>query len=136
MAQLERGTAPPDPTHLGLRPQIWVESVKLARNFPENSLNVTLQKVRKTGERLAGAAAEGGGLNKIEFRLVSHPLGYSAQCFDNRVLILSVFEMYRDGKIGSPAFVIDLQKAPEVAKWWAKELAGLERESHLAPIAT
>jgi hypothetical protein len=63
--------------------------------------------------------------SKLEVRKVPHLLNYSFQVIDNRYVILSLFEMYRDKHASAPAFALDLEKSSELAKFFQKELQGL-----------
>jgi hypothetical protein len=100
------------------------------RLFPEYQSATLREKIERTGERLANALAEAGGpFTRLEVYYFPHPLPYSAQCLDGRVLVLSVFEVFRQERIESPAVVIDLQKSSHVAKYWAKEFEGLVSQS-------
>lgn len=107
-------------------PNDAVVAKTLARLFNEYKPDELTSKVARTGERLASILREAGAAaERLEFYFVPHVLNYSAQCLDDRTLVLSPFEMYRKGKIDSPAIVIDLARSPDVATWWAKERDGL-----------
>jgi len=102
----------------------------IQRLFPEYSPQVIKEKVVRTGERFAKAAKEAGATpERFEFYYVPHVLNYAAQCIDGKLLILSVFEMYRDLKIDSPAVILDLEKSERLKKYWDKEAAGLFKAS-------
>jgi hypothetical protein len=103
---------------------------EIHRLFPEYSEDEIKGKIKRTGERITEALTESGGnKNRIELYYVPHLLNYSAQCIDNRTLILSIFEMYRKKKIDSPCFIIDLTKTEQVQKFWRKEIDGLKEIS-------
>lgn len=104
----------------------------VSRLFPEYTRDEIKGKVERTGQRIMQAVREAGAApERFEFYYVPHVLNYSAQCMDDRTLILSVFEMYRKQKIDSPAFLLDLTKSAPLASYWNKELAGLVKESQL-----
>jgi uncharacterized membrane protein YeaQ/YmgE (transglycosylase-associated protein family) len=96
------------------------------RLFPEYRQEEIKGKIERTGERLAAALADAGGNSgRLEFYHVPHVLNYSIQTIDGKILVLSVFEMFRKRKIDSPAVVVDLQCSTQVVAFWQKELEGL-----------
>lgn len=98
--------------------------------FPEYSEEQVRHKVQMTGERLLAALVDtGGNPNRLEFYYYPKPLMYSAQCFDNRTLVMSFFEMQRRLKIDSPALVTDLTRAKHLFDYWEKEWTGLVEQS-------
>jgi hypothetical protein len=60
--------------------------------------------------------------SKIEVYRLPYLLTYSMQCIDDKILVLSLFEMYRKKPVDSPAFVIHLDEAEHVRKFYKKEL--------------
>ncbi len=103
----------------------------ITRLFPEYDEATLRTKVERTGRRLAQALSESGGpASRLQVYYCSHPLPYSAQCLDGKVLIMSVFEAYRKGQIDSPAILIDLERSEHLARYWSKEIDGLIADSH------
>ena len=107
-------------------PNIEAILVEIQRLFPEYSKELLSQKVMRTGERVADAAKNAGASpERVEFYLVPQLLSYSAQIIDGSKLVLSIFEMSRQLKIDSPAFVIDIGRNRQLADFVKKEIDGL-----------
>jgi len=97
------------------------------RLFPENSAEIIKEKITKTYERFKNALKEAQGeKERVEFYYVPHLLNYSAQCINDKYLVLSFYEMFRnESRIDSPAMIIDLEASKHLDKYWHKELDGL-----------
>lgn len=107
----------------------------IQRLFPEYGKEEIKGKIERTGERLAAALTDAGGNSgRLEFYYVPHVLNYSTQTIDGKVLVLSVFEMYRKRKIDSPAVVVNLQYSTQVVAFWQKEIEGLLASSRRIPL--
>jgi hypothetical protein len=107
----------------------------IQRLFPEYGKEEIKGKIERTGERLAAALTDAGGNSgRLEFYYVPHVLNYSMQTIDGKVLVLSVFEMYRKRKIDSPAVVVNLQYSTQVVAFWQKEIEGLLASSRRIPL--
>jgi hypothetical protein len=91
---------------------------EILRLFPANQAEELKSKIRHTYEPL-------GTTPQVEVYRVPHLLNYSMQCMDGKILVLSLFEMYRQQQVDSPAIVIDLTKEPNLKKFYQKELDGL-----------
>jgi len=100
------------------------------RLFPEYSKQGLREKIVRTGERLRSIAnAAGAASDRVEIWYVPHPLSYSAQIIDERLLVLSFFEMHRQQKIDSPAFIIDISQNKHLRDYIEKEFTGLLKKS-------
>ena len=98
--------------------------------FPESSRERLREKIVKTGERLSAVLRDAGASpSRLEVYYAPRLLSYSGQSRDNEVLVLSVFEMYRQNRIDSPAIVFDLTKSRALSQFWHKEFDGLRGES-------
>jgi predicted nucleotide-binding protein len=105
------------------------------RFFPEYSAHVIKEKIEHTGDRFARTLKDAGGdMNRLEFYYTPHLLNYSAQCIDCELLILSIYEMYRESRIDSPAFILNLDNSDRLKKYWEKEIKGLEKNSELISV--
>lgn len=98
----------------------------IQRQFPEYNRDLIKAKVAHTKERFELVlTAAGATEDRLEVYYVPHVLNYAVQCIDGKKFVLSVFEMFRQHRIDSPAFVIDLDTNPHMLKFWEKELKGL-----------
>ena len=94
--------------------------------FPKNTQEQLSQKIRATYQPLQDLLkAHELPAEKVSVRFLPRPLNYSLQCIDNRILVLSFFEMFRTEQVDSPALVIDLERSPHLQKFYQKELKGL-----------
>jgi len=108
----------------------------VTRLFPEYPESEVKRKILDTAPLLAIPLKEAGAdPARLQIFYVPFPVSYSAQCIDNRALVVGVFEMFRKKKIDSPAFVIDLTQSEAVTRFWHKELDGLLTHGRRAPIA-
>lgn len=71
----------------------------------------------------------GANANRLQFYLSPHFLNYSIQCFDQKILVISVFEMVRGMEVTAPAFIIDLRESRKLKYFLEKEIEGLIAES-------
>lgn len=66
----------------------------VAKLFPDYDRERVREKIERTGERLRKLVHEAGAdASRLEVYYVPRPLSYSAQALDDKVLVLSVFEM-------------------------------------------
>jgi|GEM_PF-3009220 len=103
------------------------ENIKYIHSlFPENSEGYLKEKIHKTYKLLASIAEEAGAKKeRIKFYCSERPLTYSIQRFDNKKAALSVFEMFRQDRIGSPMMLIDLSDSRKISQFLEKEIGGL-----------
>lgn len=103
---------------------------EVQRLFPEYSKENVREKILRTGQRIREAAKNAGASEaRVQFYLVPHLLSYSVQVVDRSQCVLSVFEMSRQLKIDSPAFVIDLARNRHLNDYIAKEIEALTKVS-------
>lgn len=98
--------------------------------FPRNTSAVQLQqRIIATYVPLQQFCKEQGlDHNKVMVYAVPHMLGYALQKVDDKLAIVSIFEMYRALKqLNAPAFVIDLQQDTDMRLFCEKELSGMMR---------
>lgn len=106
----------------------------VARLFPEYPESEIKRKMLDTAQLLSIPLKEAGAdPARLQIFYVPFPISYSAQCIDNRVLVVGIFEMFRKKKIDSPAFVVDLTQSEVVTRFWHKELDGLLGKGRKAP---
>jgi hypothetical protein len=106
---------------------------EVQRLFPEYSKENVREKIMRTGQRIREAAKNAGASEeRVSFYLVPHMLSYSFQVIDKSQCILSIFEMSRNLKIDSPAFVLDLARNRHLDEYFAKETAALLDKSKKA----
>ncbi len=105
-----------------------MENLKLL--FPEYREDQLRSKVIGTRKKIAGAAeAVGASPERVELYYYPYYLNYSAICFDDKILILSLFEFNRIREINSPAIILNLEKSPKIKEFWEKELEKLTKLS-------
>lgn len=98
---------------------------EIQRLFPGNTQEQLKSKIENTYKPLQHYLKkhhlpEG----KVNVHYVPTPLNYSMQCIDNKILVLSFFEMFRQNQVDSPAILIDLDKSPPLKAFYQKELQG------------
>lgn len=98
--------------------------------FPENDESSLANKVKRTVQKLQ-IICQSAGVNesRLEVYLYPKPLTYSLQLFDSKNAVLSVFEMFRQGRVVSPVFLMNLSKSENTQKFIDKELNGLITKS-------
>ena len=75
----------------------------------------------------------GASQSRVELYYYPYYLNYSAICFDDKILVLSLFEFKRLKEIRSPAIIINLEKSSKINEMWKNDLETLERLSkHVA----
>ncbi len=99
---------------------------EIERLFPKHSGIRLREKIRDTHLPLQEAVhtlrlPE----TKVQVYKLPHVLNYSMQCIDDKILVLSFFEMYRQEQVDSPVIIADLQQSPHLQAFYAKELRGM-----------
>lgn len=98
---------------------------EVQRLFPQNTVEQLRRKVRDTYLPLQNfLEMHHLPATKIKIHYLPFPLNYSMQCLDEKILLLSFFEMFRMNQVDSPLISIDLDKAPNSKKFYTKELLG------------
>lgn len=95
------------------------------RLFPNNSIDQLSGKIRNTYQPLQEFLKKNKlPVGKVAVQFLPHILNYSMQCIDDRILVLSFFEMFREEQIDSPSIIVDLEKSPHMKKFYQKEMKG------------
>ena len=98
----------------------------IIRLFPKNTPELLKEKIVNTYMPLKSHLIQHNlPLSKLEVYKLPHLLNYSIVCIDEKKLILSFFEMYREEQIDAPACVIDLKDTHLLKKFINKELHGM-----------
>lgn len=107
-------------------PAVFAE---IKRLFPKNTDQDLHTKIQNTYQLLQKLAQDQQlSPNKIEVYQLPHVLNYSMQCFDEKILILSFYEMFRETPVDGPAIAIDLEVAPSLKEFYLKELQGMREK--------
>lgn len=97
--------------------------------FPNNTVDQLSEKIRKTYQPLQTfLKTHHLPMDKVSVRFLPRLLNYSMQCIDDKILVLSFFEMFRKEQVDSPVIVVDLKKSPHLRKFYEKELKGFIKE--------
>ncbi len=101
------------------------------RLFPSHSIQELKQKIERTHQPLQQFLKDKRlSSSKVSVHFQPHLLNYALQCIDDKLLILSFFEMFRkERQVDSPAMIIDLEKSPHLRSFYQKELMGFEKNS-------
>lgn len=99
--------------------------------FPNNTREQLEEKIRLTYQPLQKLAPD-----QVSVTFLPQLLNYSMQAIDDKILVLSFFEMFRQEQVDSPALVLDLEKSQNLKKFYTKEIKGLRDNSMGQPIQT
>lgn len=100
------------------------------RLYPEYSEELIAYKIVSTYDRFMEVLKHVNvSPDRIEMYYYQFPFNHSLQIFDNRYVVVSLFEMYRNKKIESPAIVFDLEKSTHITHFFKKELDGIINDS-------
>lgn len=98
---------------------------EIRRLFPSYSEEQLREKIRASysdlSERLENLNLP---LDRIEIYKVPRLVNYALQCIDEKLMILSVFEMSQQDNVDSPAVLIDLENSPQLKLFYQHELLG------------
>lgn len=102
----------------------------LKRLFPEFSEPELLVNIIGTQRKLNAILEKiEGQKGTIEYFLLPRPISYACQRIDEEVVIYSLFEMYRQRRIDSPAAIVNLQESPHLRQFFEREWDGVFREA-------
>lgn len=101
---------------------------EILRLFPNLSLDELKIKILQTYQPLCDFLRHHHlPSSKVKATFIPFPLNYSFQCFDDHLLTLSIFEIFRSTQIDAPSFLIDLNQNPNTKAFYQKELKGYEQ---------
>jgi hypothetical protein len=92
------------------------------RLFPNQTVVQLKEKIRGTYEPLED-------FKNVQVYRYPHTLNYSMQCIDEKILVLSFFDMHRVDQVDSPAIIIDLDQSPQLKEFYLKEIQELLKAS-------
>lgn len=105
-----------------------IETIK--RLFPDKTETSLKEKINHTKCRAENLINKAGvNSSRLGIYLYPYPLTYAIQSFDNTKVALSVFEMFREDRVLSPLFLLNLTKSEKTQKFIKKEIEGLIRDS-------
>lgn len=100
------------------------------RLFPEYSTELIQQKITTTYDRFLEVLKKVNvSQSRLELYYYKYPFNHSFQIFDDRYVVVSFFEMYRNKKIDSPAIVFDTEHSKHLHEYFDKELSGILADS-------
>lgn len=103
------------------------------RIFPEKDEKSLTSKINNTKNHFEGVIDDANANRKqLKFLLCKRPISYSILRFDKKQVVLSPFEMYRKGRISSPAILINTAESEKSSIFFEKEIAGLIGDSKKA----
>ena len=101
------------------------DSPGVRRLFPNKTTDQLFENIRNTYQPLQEFLKSNNLPDgKVTAHFLPYLLNYSMQCIDDRILVLSFFEMFRMEQIDSPAIILDLNKSPHLKKFYHKEIKG------------
>lgn len=105
-----------------------MEAIK--RLYPDHNEDSLKEKINNTKTRaLSLLNKAGANSSRLEVYLYPHQLSYAIQSFDNTKVVLSVFEMFREDRVQSPLFLLNLTKSEKTKHFITKEIDGLIKDS-------
>lgn len=98
---------------------------EVTKLFPNHTEQQLVEKIKKTYEPLQHyLTSKNLPSDKVSVYFLPRLLNYSMQCIDDKILVLSFFEMFRAEQVDGPAMVIDLATSPHLKRFYEKELKG------------
>src|SRR5271166_4562270 len=98
----------------------------IKQRFPESTEDQIVTKIRQTPDRFEKILQNSKRRDaNLEVCHIDDMILYCGIRFDDRVLVLSMYEHVRELRVSNPGFVIPLDQYPQTREWFDKEFSGL-----------